>query len=272
MAALHILLYLIPDLHLRSGEAVRQRLEELSDLRLIPEDEPVFRTVLFVSQPPQRKDKHEKFFKDKPSSRLGKLLFSVWKMHFHDRVFIGDKSIFFHQTLRQDILPGIHMVKGLAHCFYDRIVAESCRQPVDRLHCISLLFILGRRVVDIRMFHDKAVPPSHDPSPQRKRASLSERIPQKRHPEPDHLQRSGEIFEIQRRHLHIPIPRYLDPAEHSACHRTGTPLTGFSDRDRILKYLIRPRIIADKVSHRAHANLFEQLFRFLPDSLQFTDL
>ena len=122
------------------------------------------------------------------------------------------------------------------------------------------------------MLHDEPVPSADHSSAERDRPSAAESIPKKRHSEPDHFERAGQILQVQRGHLHVPAAGHLDSSEHHACYRTDLSFTYLSDGDRILEYLICPRIVTDQISHSAHADLFKKLFCLFTDSFQLTDL
>ena len=173
--------------------------------------------------------------------------------------------------IRKKIAAQIQIIQGLAHRLCNRMAGDPCSKRVDRLQRILLRLITLRRTENLRMLHDKlAFLVDHAP-PDDNRSTAFQCIFQKRHPEPDHLQRTGQILHIGCRHLHISPAARLDSSVNDAFDSLNLSFFQFSDTDRLFVHIIPARIIPEQITDRIYTHFLEQLFRLFSYSFQFTD-
>ena len=192
--------------------------------------------------------------------------FVLWKMNSPDRIIVLCKFITHTQFLRQTFSGQIHPVKRLMHCFHNGMIGKSGCQTIDWLQRIFFPVILFRRIKDLRMFHDKFVSFSHNLTAERNCTAFLKCITKIRHPEPDNLNRSGQIFHMHRRHLQAAAPGYLNTAKNHAVYCHYLSFSYIAYRHRLFIYIIASRIITEHISYRRNTNLRKQFFCFLSDS------
>ena len=169
---------------------------------------------------------------------------------------------------RKDRAIRIRSRQRLPYCFYDSIIRKTRCQCIDRLHGIPLFLVFGRRVIDLRMLHDKPVFPADYTSSQNQDTASGKRISQERHTEPDYLYRSGKILQIQSRDLQLSVCRNLYPPKHTACYGINLPFFRLPDGDRVFEDLICPGVIADQITYSPHIQTTKKFLSFCADSFQ----
>ena len=118
------------------------------------------------------------------------------------------------------------------------------------------------------MLHYKIVPPSCNTPAQDDHPAFPERIPEKRHAEPDHLDRAGQVFQMEGCYLQRTTSRHRNAPEYTACDGDSLPFFNFTDRNRILIDIKSPGIIPDQFADRMDAHFLKEFFGFFSDSFQ----
>ena len=198
-------------------------------------------------------------------------LFIQWKMNSVQRIIIFSQMIPHSHIIREKIAAQIQIIQGLTHRFRNRIAGNSGCERIDRLHRPLFDLIVLRWAENLRMLHDKLTfLIDHTPSDDN-RSTAFQCIFQKRHPEPDHLQRTGQFLHIGCRHLHISPAARLDSSVNDAFDSLNLSFFQFSDTDRLFVHIIPARIIPEQITDRIYTHFLEQLFRLFSYSFQFTD-
>ena len=268
---MHVPQYLLPYLFLRACQLIGERPDERVDSGRRPDPEMVAGPVLLLPERPKGADELGELLKDKPVPRLEIHFFIFRKMDAADRIIVLRQVAAQAQALRQQLPFQGHLIQRLAHRLHDCIVGEPACQRVHGLHGVQFFLISGRGIEHLRMLHDKsALFPGHK-APQRDHAALCKGGAQKRHAEPDDLQRAGYILYMDGRHLHGAVPGHLHAAENGARDRLHFPLFQLADRHSLLIDVISARVVAEQIPHRTDAKLQKQFFRLLPDPFELMD-
>ena len=167
------------------------------------------------------------------------------EMNAPDGIVIFSKPILETKLVRKRFTGQVQLGQRLMHSLGHHIVGQACSQPIDRLQRVNLLLILPGRIEDFRVLHRKAALAACNPASKYDLSAPRERVPQKRHPKPDCLDGTGQIFDMDGRHLHITVSRYLDSSEDSPGHRLDLSFLHFADRYRIFIDIIASGIIPD---------------------------
>ena len=92
-------------------------------------------------------------------------------------------------------------------------------------------------------------------------------ISKKRHAEPDGFHRTGDIFNLNRGYLHLPIWRYLHLSVDNTCNRLNLPFLKLTYGNGFLINIISSGIIPQQITYRIYTDFCKKFFRFFAMTL-----
>ena len=147
------------------------------------------------------------------------------------------------------------------------MIRKPCSQRIHRLQAVLFFFVLFTGIKDLRMLHGQHLPAAHHTSPESHLSAAGKRIPQKRHPKPDHLQSSGQVLYRHGSHLQFPASRHLHSSVDHARHCLHLSLFQTANGHRIFIYVISSGIIPDQIPDCRNPKLTKQPAGLFSDPL-----